>query len=391
MSENLKALQTEFKTLTKQLRETVESQTDEVAEFKNFTVDSKANIDKINTRLTEIEVALKSKSTVTNETKNSKFTDNDIEYKSKFVKDYMKKGKTFEMESKAMYTEDVTQGGMFIPKIMSSTIVEKLRDFSPIRSIATIETISRGSSFSVPVEKDPDMGAGWVGERESRNDTDNPKFDLIEIPCWEMYAQPTATRQMLDDAEFDVEAWYSRKVSDKFGRIEGSAFVNGDGVKKPIGIMVSDRVTNYNGTMGGTTQFDDLITFQAQIRQGYQSMSQWLLNRFTLAYIRTLKDQDGQYLWQPSLQPGAPATMLGKPYTIADDMSNAIDNTGSLITGNSPIAYGSFMDGYTIVDKTVVVVIRDDITSKPYIKYYTTKRTGGDVVDNQAIVKFTLE
>lgn len=392
MSQVLQEMQTELNKLTTQLRNTVDEQGKDVTEFKNFSVDSKATLDKLNTRLTELETALNTKASVNNlETKDSKYSEEQLEYKNKFNTDYLKKGKYFDMDIKAMSTDDDTQGGMFVPKPMRDTVVEKLRDLSPIRSIAGHQTISVGSSYGVPVEGDPDMGSGWVGEREPRNDTDNPTLSLVEIPIHEQYVQPVATRRMLDDPEFDVEAWYNKKVSSKFARKEGNAFVNGNGVKKPTGLLQSTRVSKYEGTLSGTTQFDDMILMQSQIRQAYQLSASWLINRFTLAYLRTFKDQQGAYLWQPSLQPGVPATLLGKGYTLADDMPNAVDSTGALISGNVPIIYGSFEDGYLIVDKTSMVVIRDEITNKPFIKYYTTSRVGGDVIDDQALVKFELD
>lgn len=391
MATEIKTLHEELKTLGVQLKEVVDTQG---TEFKNFSADSKEQLDKINTRISEVETKLNRKATnVPSNNTQSNYTEEEVEHKNLFVNTYLKKGRDFVVpqSTKAMASDDDTQGGYVVPKITRDRIIDRIRDFSPIRQIATVQTISQGSAFMVPIENNPDWGAGWVGEREDRPETANAGLGQTEIPVHEMFAQPAVTRRMIDDPMVDVESWVTRKTSEKFARFEGEAFVNGDGHQKPIGILQSNKVTAYQGTLGATTQFDDLIMMMAQPRENFQMNARWLMNRFTLAFVRTLKNQEGSYLWQPGVQPGAPSTILGKPYTIADNMPNAITSGGALISGNTPIVYGDFAEGYMIVDKTVMVVIRDEVTKKPFILYYTTKRVGGDVVNDQALVKLELE
>lgn len=389
----LKQVQQEIQQLGTQLKGIMDEQSGKYVDLEGQV---KEQLSKINERITNAEVIINRKAaaaTVTYDPDKKTYTEDQMSHKKAFVDDYLRKGKDIILPEsvKALSVDDDTQGGYLVPKVMRDTIIDRLRDESPIRGIASVQTISRGSSFAVPIEEDPDWGSGWVGEREARPNTANASIGITDIPVHEMYAMPIVTRRMLEDPAIDIEAWVSRKITDRFARTEGSAFVSGDGHKKPIGILTSNKVSSYSGTLGSTAQFDALINMMAQPRNAYQQNARWLMNRFTVAYLRTLKDQEGQYLWQPGIQPGMPSTILGKEYTIADHMPNAITAGGSLITGNTPIVYGDFRAGYLIVDKTSMVVIRDEVTMKPFILYYTTKRVGGDIIDDQALVKLTLQ
>ena len=103
-----------------------------------------------------------------------------------------------------------------------------------------------------------------------------------------------------------------------------------------------------------------------------------MLNRSTLAALRKFKDADGNYLWQPSAQPGAPARLMGYPVTEAEEMP-PID------VGAHAIAFGDFRRAYLIVDRVGVRVLRDPYSAKPYVLFYTTKRVGGGVQDFDAV------
>ena len=100
--------------------------------------------------------------------------------------------------------------------------------------------------------------------------------------------------------------------------------------------------------------------------------------RSVITKIRKFKGTDGTYLWQPSFVAGTPETLLGHPVTRAEDMP-------ALGNGSKSLAFGDFEQGYQIVDRQMVRVLRDPFTSKPYVKFCTTKRVGGGVVNFEAI------
>jgi HK97 family phage major capsid protein len=205
-----------------------------------------------------------------------------------------------------------------------------------------------------------------------------------------MYAEPRITQKLLDDSMVNVEAWLADKVSTKFARKENAAFVNGDGVGKPRGFLTYASGTTLPGTIEqrntgvsggfatGSAAADILISTIYGLKQGYRSGSNWFMPRSATAEVRKLKASDGSYLWQPGIMAGQPATLLGYSVIEFEDMPDIAADSLS-------IAFGDMNEAYQIVDRVGVRVLRDPYTAKPYIKFYTTKRVGGDVLNFEAI------
>jgi len=123
---------------------------------------------------------------------------------------------------------------------------------------------------------------------------------------------------------------------------------------------------------------DCIVDTVYSLKKAYRAGAHWLMNRSSVASIRKLKDKDGNYRWQPSMQVGQPSTLEGYPIEEAEDMPDIAANA-------FPIAFGNFKEGYTIVDRLGLTVLRDPYTNKPMVGFYIRKRTGGDVTNFDAI------
>jgi HK97 family phage major capsid protein len=195
----------------------------------------------------------------------------------------------------------------------------------------------------------------------------------------------------LNDSFVNLEAWLADEVATEFAEEEGAAFINGNGVNKPRGILGYTAVANASyawGSLGyiasGTTGLqttdapNQFIDTAYAIKQGYRANATWLMNRTTAGAVRKLKDGDGVLMWQPSSQLGQPATLLGFP--VVDD-----DNMPAVADGAFPIAFGDFRRGYLVVDRAGITLLRDPYTNKPFVMFYLTKRVGGGVQNFEAI------
>lgn len=292
-------------------------------------------------------------------------------------------------ERKAMSVGTDSDGGYLVPAPTVGRIVQKVFDLSPIRQIATVMTISTDSLEGI---NDLDEAAyGWVGETAARPDTTTPTVGKYRIEAHEMYAQPKATQKLLDDAAVDIEGWLAGKVADKFARAEGAAFITGTGAGMPRGLTTyptatTDDTTRAWGTLqyvksganGSLTSADALFDLIAAFKNAYLQNANWVTRREVIALVRKLKDTTNQYLWQPGLQAGQPDRLLGYPIVMAQDMP-------ALGTNSPSLAFGDFEEGYTIVDRIGMRTLRDPFTDKPFVKFYTTKRTGGGVLNFEAI------
>lgn len=310
-------------------------------------------------------------------------------------------------ETKALAVQDDTAGGYMVHADLTGRIVKRIFETSPIRNYASVATIS---TDALEGPKDYDQGtATWVAEEGSRPATATPKIGMWRIPTHELYAQPAATQKLLDDAAWDPEAWLAAKIADKFARAENAAFVNGTGVGQPKGFLqetlisdAADASASYDnyiqdskigyiptGVSGdfpaapsaGTDPAvgNPLIDLMFALKTQYRDMpgTAFAMHRTAFAHVRKLRDNFGQYIWSPGFS-GQPATLFGYPIAEFNDMP--------VIAANSlSIAFANWREAYQIVDRIGIRVLRDPFTAKPFVLFYTTKRTGGATLNYEAI------
>jgi len=290
----------------------------------------------------------------------------------------------------ALRTDSDPDGGYLTDVETEATIDRVLGTVSTMRSLATVRQIS-GGVYKKLVNQGG-ATSGWVGERQTRSETDTPTLAAIEYPAMELYANPGATQTSLDDSRINIEQWLADEVAIEFAEEEGAAFITGNGVNKPRGILAYTTVANasyaWNSighvVTGEAADFiaedpgDPFINLVYALKQGYRQNASWLMNRTNQGKVRKFKDDQDNYLWAPGLQAGQPATFLG--YPINDD-----DNMPDVAANAYPVAFGDFRRAYLVVDRAGIRVLRDPFTNKPYVMFYTTKRVGGGIQNFEAI------
>ena len=318
------------------------------------------------------------------------YTANDLDgYKSAFDT-FLRKGDELMGvdERKALSVGTDPDGGYVVHPDMSGRIVQKVLETSPMRAYAAIQVI--GTDALEGVFDLNEASSGWVGETDSRAETNTPQIGKWRIPVHEIYAKPKATQKLLDDASINMEAWLAGKVADKFARTEAAAFVNGSGVNQPRGFLTYPDGTTLPGTIervktGASGAFaaapnggDVLVNALYSLKAAYRANATWFMNRATFKLVRKLKDSDGAYLWQPGITLGQPASILGYAAASFEDMPDPA-------SGSLSIAVGDMREAYQIVDHIGIRTLRDPYSAKPYVEFYTTKRVGGDVLNFEAI------
>lgn len=299
------------------------------------------------------------------------------------------------LETKALSAGSDPDGGYLVPEETEAGIMRRLSEVSPIRAIAGNRQVS-SAAYKKPFAVTGPQ-SGWVGETDARPETSSPQLAELTFPAMELYAMPAATSSLLDDAAVDMDQWIAEEVETAFAEQEGAAFVDGDGVNKPLGFLQVPRVaetswawgslgtvsTGEAGAFPASDPADTLIDLIYSAKSGYRQNARFVMNRRTQSEIRKLKDGDGNYLWQPPAGTNGAATLLNFPITEAEDMPDiALDAPA--------IAFGDFRRGYLVVDRTGVRLLRDPYSAKPYVLFYTTKRVGGGVQDFDAIKLLTF-
>lgn len=291
-------------------------------------------------------------------------------------------------ERKALSVGSDPDGGYVVNPDLSGRIVMKVFESSPMRAYASVQVISTDALEGLFDLNE--ASSGWVGETDSRAETNTPQLGKWRIPAHELYAKPKATQKLLDDASINMEAWLASKVSEKFARDEANAFVVGNGVNKPRGFLtyasgttlpgtIEQFPSGVNGALAATPDGGDvLINALYGLKQQYRANATWFMNRASTKLVRKAKDSNGSYIWVPGIAAGQPASLLGYPVASFEDMPDPTTNSLS-------IAVGDMREAYQIVDRLGIRTLRDPYSAKPYVEFYTTKRVGGDVVNFEAI------
>ncbi|AJE47180.1 phage major capsid protein [Celeribacter indicus] len=273
-------------------------------------------------------------------------------------------------DRKALNVSSDPQGGYLAPPELSSEIIRDLVEYSPIRSVASVRTTT-APSVIYPTRGDV-TNARWHGEMDERKGSDI-SFGQKELEPKEISTYVDISNRLLADApqaEIEVRA----ALSEDFGQKEAKAFVNGAGGPEPEGFMAHPSIEHTVNGHATEIKADALIKLLYALPATYRNRGVWALNGTTLGLVRTMKDGQGNYLWQPSYQAGQPETILGRPVVEMVDMPDVEANA-------FPICYGDF-SAYRIIDRLAVTTLVDPYTQATtgITRIHATRRTGGAVL-----------
>ena len=294
------------------------------------------------------------------------------------------------LEGKAMSTAVAADGGYLVDPQTADTIRSMLVSTSSLRAISNVVQVE-ATSFDVLIDRS-EVGSGWATEAAATSETATPTIERISIKLHELAAMPKASQRLLDDSAFDVEGWLAGKIATRFIRAEAAAFINGDGVDKPKGILLPAKVANASWTWGNlgyiatgaaadfaaTNAVDCIISLVYALGADYRANATFIMNSKTAGAVRKMKDADGRFMWSDGLAASEPARLMGYAVQICEDMPDIAANAYAM-------AFGDFSAGYTIAERPDLRILRDPFSAKPNVLFYASKRVGGDVTDFAAI------
>jgi len=304
----------------------------------------------------------------------------DIEYKAVF-NDYIRKGNNGDLIQKSL-NNGAEEGGVLVVPTLYSGIMNEINARSPMRQLASIETIST-NALDIVMEEGK-FATGWVGEMEAREETTASKLKQQRIFVHELYAQPKASQTLLDDVAINIEDWLKERLSNSFLKAENESFINGDGKKKPRGILSIEHTKIEKFNIGAKVTAEKLLDFVNMLDEEYLANATFLMNRRTLSEVQKLQDNNGCFIWQQFPSNAFKQTIFGIPVVCSSEIPVIEKDSLSIILGD-------FKASYKIVDRAGIKVMRDPFTDKPFVKFYAVKRVGGDVINQRAlkIAKFS--
>lgn len=376
---------------------------------KKNTAEAEAKVNKLNDELTKLSKQLKDVgdraeaaeklASRPNRGDGSKASQEEIEHK-KGVFGYLRKGNEEglrDLEQKAMNAGSNPDGGYTVHSELDAMIDRVARATIVMRQLATVRTIT-GRSYKKIVQTTGASVGGWGNERTAPTETGTPGLVELEFTPGTLWAEPRATQELLEDSDQNIEAWLADEVGITFEEQENAAFLTGNGVNRPRGLLDYPIVANASyawGSLGyiasgGSGAFatasstvspvDAFTDLLHALKPVYRANANWLMSDATVAKVRKFKDGQGNLQWKPGASVDQPFVelFLGKRIEYDDNMPAVDTNTYS-------VAFGDFKRGYVIVDRRGTQVLRDPYSSKPYVKFWTTRRVGGGIQNFEAI------
>lgn len=308
-----------------------------------------------------------------------------------------------DLVSKSAEYKDVTigtnlAGGFALPEQIGREVEKLILKFSDI--VGEVKNIQVGTSDYKELVSIFGGNSDWAAETDTRNASNTPNL-RERAPTWgELYAYPKASNFALEDIFFNVVEWLVNDIADGQAVALSQAIFNGNGSARPTGMTNTAPVStdDYASPLRAAAAFeyvpltapsspftssgltaDTLIDLQTTLRRGYQPNAKFAMNSVTRGHVRKMKDSNGQYLWQPSLQAGSPDMLLGKPVIIWEEMGNPT-------TGNAlAVAYGDFRRAYLLCSRSGLAVTQEGFTQPGYTKFYVRRRYGGCPLNNDAV------
>ena len=264
-------------------------------------------------------------------------------------------------------------GGYLVPEEYDHRLIDVLTEENIMRGIATKITTSGEHKINIAATK---PAAAWIEEGEALSFGD-ATFEQKILDAHKLHVAIKITEELLYDNAFGLENYIITEFGKALANAEEDAFLNGDGVGKPTGIFDKTKGGESIGTLTAALKSDDILDLIYKLKRPYRKNASFIMNDTTLAQIRKLKDNNGQYLWQPSYQANEPDKILGynirtsafaptdaiafgdyKYYNIGDRGSRSFKQLNELFAGNGMIGYVAKerVDGLLILPEAVKIL-----------------------------------
>ena len=271
-----------------------------------------------------------------------------------------------------------TEGGYLVPDEFERTLVDTLEDENIFRRLSNVITTSSGDR-KIPVVASKGT-ASWIDEEGAIPESDD-SFGQVSIGAYKLGTMIKVSEELLNDSVFNLENYIAKEFARRIGNKEEDTFFTGDGSGKPTGILAATGGAQLGVTTASATAItiDEILDLFYSLKAPYRNKAVFVMNDATVKAIRKLKDGQGQYLWQPSLQAGTPDTILNRPlYTSA--------YVPAIAASAKTIAFGDF-GYYWVADRQgrVFKRLNELYAATGQVGFVATQRVDGKLILPEAI------
>lgn len=298
------------------------------------------------------------------------------EYTEAFWNMIRNRGNYGEVHNALSVGED-SEGGFTVPDEFERKLVEALEGNNIFRGMATVIRTSSGTR-KIPIAEDTGE-ASWIDEGEEIPESDTT-FGQTMLSAYKLGTMIKISNELLNDSSFDLASYIARRFGVRMGNAEERAFITGDGVGKPLGLL-DDAGAKVGVTAAKTTaiSFDEVFQLYYALKAPYRKKAEFLCNEALVLQLMTIKDNNGNYIWKPGLDIGKPDTLLNRPLKTSAFMPE-------VAAGNKVMAFGDY-SYYWIADRQNRTFRRlNELYARTdQVGFLTTQRVDGKLILPEAV------
>lgn len=276
-----------------------------------------------------------------------------------------------------------SEGGYLVPDEFEQTLVDALEEENFFRNIATVIQTSSGDR-KIPVVASKGEAA-WIDEEGAFVESDET-FGQVSIGAYKVGTMIKVSDELLNDSAFNLEAYISKEFGRRIGSKEEEAFFVGNGTGKPTGIFnATGGASDGTKTSTAAISFDDVMDLFYSVKSPYRKKAVWVLNDTTVKALRKLKDNNGNYIWQPSVQAGQPDMILNRPYHTSAFVPE-------IAAGKKVMAFGDF-SYYWIADRQgrSFKRLNELYAANGQVGFLASQRVDGKLILAEAVKTMTMK
>ena len=276
-----------------------------------------------------------------------------------------------------------TEGGFLVPDEFEKKLISALEEENVFRPLATkIQTSSGDRKIPVITQKGE---ATWMEEEEAYTLSDDA-FGQIALSAYKVGTAIKISEELLNDSVFDLPSYIAKEFARRIGTKEEEAFLIGDGKGKPTGIFAATGgAENGATTTGAAITFDDVIELFYSLKSPYRKKAVWVLNEQTVKALRKIKDNTGNFIWQPSVSAGLPDTILNRPYVTSV-------YAPTIAAGAKAIAFGDY-SYYWVADRQgrSLKRLNELFAMNGQVGFLASQRVDGKLILPEAVKTLTIK
>ena len=276
-----------------------------------------------------------------------------------------------------------TEGGYLVPSEFERKLVEALTEENIFRQLATVIKTSSGDR-KIPIVTSKGE-ASWMDEEDAYKLSDDT-FGQASLGAYKVGTAIKISEELLNDAAFDLPSYIAKEFARRIGTKEEEAFLIGDGKGKPTGIFAATGgAENGATTTGAAITFDDVIELFYSLKSPYRKKAVWVLNEQTVKALRKIKDNTGNFIWQPSVSAGLPDTILNRPYVTSV-------YAPTIAAGAKAIAFGDY-SYYWVADRQgrSLKRLNELFAMNGQVGFLASQRVDGKLILPEAVKTLTIK